>query len=356
MRLQDIGWDSGLESQFSEYAVPGYTPGRISAEFRDSYLLLSEAGEVRALLSGRFRHLADSGTDLPVTGDWVAFTRESGAGPAMIHAVLPRRSKFSRKQPGPGHTGEQVIAANIDAVFIVMALDRDFNVRRLERYLVLIWESGASPVVVLSKADLCDVATLTARTAAVESIAPGVPVHVVSNITGDGLSGLGVHLAPGRTVALLGSSGAGKSTLANRLLGANVQATGEVRKDDSRGRHTTSYSRLIRLPSGALLVDSPGLRELQLWASDDGLDDAFEDVATLARGCRFSDCRHESEPGCAVKQAVEAGTLDPGRYESYLRLRREVAFLNRKENIDSYLADKRRRKALSKAVKRLKKH
>ena len=288
------------------------------------YRLLSELGEHAAERAGRLRHESDP-VDHPAVGDWVAAElRPDGSG--TIHAVLRRRSKFSRKEAsGPSDRArEQVVAANVDTVFLVTALGRDLNTRRIERYLTMAWESAAAPVIVLTKTDLRP--DHTAELAAVEAVAFGVPVHATSAVTGDGLDQLEPYLGGGWTVALLGSSGVGKSTLVNRLAGHDVLATREVRADE-RGRHTTTHRELVPLPSGALLLDTPGMRELQLWDASDGLEQAFADVAELAAQCRFADCSHRAEPGCAVRAALADGRLARERWESYEKLQRELEAL-----------------------------
>ena len=285
-------------------------------------------------MSGGVRHRAQGRHDFPAVGDWVAIKPPSPGHRAVIRAVLPRRSKFSRKVAGDT-TVEQVVAANIDTVFIVMGLDGDYSVRRVERYLITAWDGGASPVVVLNKTDVCQ--DVPGAVSAVEAVAPGVPVLAISTRFDADLVALDPFLAPGRTVALLGSSGVGKSTIVNRLVGQDLQRTREVREDDQRGRHTTTHRQLIPLPGGALLIDTPGMRELQLW---DGTA-AFEDVEVLAPGCRFTDCLHDTEPGCAVKQAVADGHLPEDRLESYRSLQRERRFVA--SRVDEKVAADRKR-------------
>jgi ribosome biogenesis GTPase len=280
-------------------------------------------GDLLAEVSGRFRHQTIVASGYPTVGDWVAlepFARDRG----IIHAVLERRSAFIRKAAGQT-TEAQVVAANVDTVFIVTGLDGNFNVRRIERYLTAAWDSGASPVIVLNKSDLRD--DLAKVIAEVESIALGTPVAAVSARDGSNVDSLRRHIGPGKTAALIGSSGAGKSTLINRLLGRDRLPAGPVRESDSRGRHTTSRRELIALADGALLIDTPGMRELQLWADEESLARAFDDVEAIAARCRFADCRHESEPGCAVRDALVNGTLDAGRFGSFLKQRRELGRL-----------------------------
>jgi ribosome biogenesis GTPase len=330
LSLQDLGWDDAFAASFEPY--DSCIPARVSAQHRGEYDVLTERGELRVRVTGRLRHEAASTAALPAVGDWVALREET------IQAVLPRRSAFARKVAW-SQTEAQVLAANLDTVFVVSGLDGDFNLRRLERYLTLAWESGASPALVLTKADLCeDVARVLFE---VEQVALGVPVHVVSNVTGAGLEELSPYLAPARTIVLLGSSGVGKSTLANRLLGEELQATKEI-ADDGRGRHTTTGRQLIRLTGGALLVDTPGLREIQLWDADEGIQEAFADVDELAADCRFNDCAHMREPGCAVQAAIDDGRLPRERLQSYRALQRELRRLALKQ--DARLRSEERKK------------
>jgi ribosome biogenesis GTPase len=289
----------------------------VAVEHRGGYVLYTESGELRAEVSPRLRSRASGRADFPAVGDWVAI------GDGYIHAVLPRRTKFSRKVAW-AETEEQVVAANVDVVFLVTALGQDFNVRRLERYLIMAWESGAQPVVVLTKCDLGE--DVAAAVAEAEAIAFGVPVVATSAVTGLGLEELRAHVVAGQTVALLGSSGVGKSTLVNRLAGSELLKTQEIRAD-GRGRHTTVHRELVLLPDGGLVLDTPGMRELQLWESDEGVAQAFSDVEELVTECRFSDCGHDTEPGCAVRAAIAAGTLAEERYASYVKLKRELHYL-----------------------------
>jgi ribosome biogenesis GTPase / thiamine phosphate phosphatase len=331
--LHDLGWDDGFAAAFEPYGQGDLVAARVSAQHRGGYDVLSERGELRVRISGGLRHGAASAAELPTVGDWVALRDDT------IVAVLPRRSAFSRKAAWAA-TEEQVLAANIDTAFVVSGLDGDLNLRRLERYLTLAWESGAGPVIVLTKADLC--ADVAAALLAVEPCAIGAPAHPVSNVTGAGLDQLEPYLSPARTIALLGSSGVGKSSLVNRLAGAEMQATRQI-AEDGRGRHTTASRQLVRLPSGALLVDTPGLREVQLWDADGGIHEAFADVDELAAGCRFNDCSHTREPGCAVHAAIDEGRLPLARLQSYRRLRRELERLARKQ--DARLRAEERRKS-----------
>lgn len=337
MDLNLLGWSSFFKESFEPFHQRGYSAGRISEEHKHIYHVLAECGELLGKASGKLLHDSRNRSELPAVGDWVVVSERPTEGTATIHAILPRMSKFTRKIAGKT-IEEQVIAANIDTIFLVNGLDNDFNLRRIERYLTLAWESGANPVIVLNKSDLCD--DIAHKVALVETIALGVPVHVVSAVTGQGLENLSTHLSSGTTVAFLGSSGTGKSTLTNALHGEAVQNVNDVRQGDNRGRHTTTFRKLVVLPSGGIVIDTPGLRELQLWGSDEGLSGAFGDIEQLAEHCRFADCQHENEPGCAVKKALEKGSIDTKRYESYLKLQQELSYLTdkreyleRKENL-----------------------
>lgn len=308
-------------------------------------------------MSCHLRHETASTDQLPAVGDWVALRMSCGNGTALIQTVLPRRSKFSRKAPGRT-TREQVVAANIDTVFLMVGMDNDFSPRRVERYLAAAWESGAAPVVLLNKLDLClDPAT---RVAAIEEVALGVPVHAISALRGEGLEAVAAYCIPRRTVALLGSSGAGKSTLINALLGTDLLPTAAVRKCDGRGCHTTTRRELIVFPNGGIpnggpggmVIDTPGMRELQLWEGDEGVQVTFDEIETLARGCRFRDCQHRHEPGCAVRAAVEAGELAPDRLSSLRKLQKELAWFDRQHDQLAALEEKRRWKNIHKSAKR----
>jgi ribosome biogenesis GTPase len=314
--LTALGWTATRGETFETYADDELVPGRVTAEHRAGYVVHDGDGDVLARARGRLHDEAAVGGLLPAVGDWVAL-QPLGSGRGSIEAVLPRSTSISRKEAWHG-SEEQVLAANVDVVLLAMGLDRDFNLRRLERYLTVAWDSGASPVVVLTKLDLCDDVTLVADA---EGVAMGVPVVAVSNVTGEGLDALDAFLPVAQTIVLLGSSGVGKSTLVNRLLGEERLVTADVRRD-GRGRHTTQHRELIPLPRGALLIDTPGLRELQLWQGD--VDEAFADVVELAAECRFSDCAHDKEPGCAIKSAIAHGTLPAERFDAYRKLQREL--------------------------------
>lgn len=346
--LEKYGWNDEFESQFRKQASEGRRPGRVYVEHKGMYGLLTEDGLLQGEVSGKFRYEAAGIDAFPAVGDWVIIERRLDGDRATIHAILPRKSRFSRKVAG-ALTQEQVVAANFDHVFIINSLNRDFNLRRLERYLTMAWESGASPVLVLTKKDLCQ--ETADRVREVETIAFGLPVHAVSAVTGEGIDELRKYLKPGSTAVFLGSSGVGKSTLTNQLAGMEIMDVNGIREDDSRGRHTTTFRQLVVLPEGGIVIDTPGMRELQLWDADDGLTGAFGDIDSIAESCRFKDCRHESEPGCAVKESIKAGLLPAERLESYRKLQKELFFLESKQNQAARLAGKKNDKLLSKYQK-----
>ncbi|MBX3486190.1 ribosome small subunit-dependent GTPase A [Phenylobacterium sp.] len=326
--LKSYGWSDALQDDFTPYAADGLVPGRIVIQQRGGYRVVTGDGEIDARASGTLlKVLRDD--ERPAAGDWVALEARPGETLALVHAVLPRRTAFIRKASGT-RGGAQVVAANVDVAFLVASLNADLNLRRLERYLATAYESGAEPVVVLTKADLAE--DVAGPVAEVEAIAFGAPVLAISSKTGAGLDAIAARLPPGRTAVLLGSSGAGKSTLVNALFGAARMATREIREDDARGRHTTTHRELVLLPSGGLILDTPGMRELGLWNADEGVATAFDDVEALAGRCRFSDCRHQGEPGCAVRAAIEAGALAPERLAAYGKLQAELAYEHRRED------------------------
>jgi ribosome biogenesis GTPase len=319
--LHRLGWDDGWEAAFTEHRAAGWEPARVAVQHRGAYDLLADDGELRASAANRLAR-AD---ELPAVGDWVGLDPTTN----LIEAVLPRRTTISRKEVWQA-TREQVLAANIDVAFLVQALPLDFNVRRLERYLAMAWESGAQPVVLLTKTDLVDdVAPFLAE---VEAVTLGsCPALAVSARTGAGLDEMLVWFKGNRTAVLLGSSGVGKSTIVNALAGEELLATQEVREDDHRGRHTTSHRELILLPTGGVVLDTPGIRELQLWDAD--LEQTFGDIEELARHCRFSDCAHDQEPGCAIRAALAEGTLPAERWDSYRKLQRELEAIEARRNV-----------------------
>ncbi len=322
-----LGWDAGYQESLEILGDEKLKPARVIVAHREHYTVHDGEQEAAAALTGRLRHHTLPMEGFPVVGDWVAVTDPTGTGALVIHAVLPRRSHFSRNAAGQ-ETRQQVLAANVDTVLITTALDHDFNPRRLERYAAMAWSSGAQPVILLTKTDCCP--SIAQFLAEAREAAPGMPVHAVSAVSGQGLEALEVYLQPGATVALLGSSGVGKSTLLNRLLGREVQATVAVRQSDARGRHTTTHRELFFLPGGAMVIDTPGLRELQLWDPGEGVAATFEDIEALAEDCRFRDCTHCGEPGCAVAVAIESGELSEARLKSYRALQREQDYAARR--------------------------
>jgi len=349
MTLEALGWNQDLDRAFQAWAdKPDVRPGRVLIEFNYICRVWCEGGEIDAVRSGRLTHRATSRGDLPAVGDWVVVRKLADENRGAITAVLPRRSWFSRRMAGHV-TDEQVVAANVDVVFIVMALDDDFSPRRLERYLLLARESGASPVILLTKPDVC--VDVPARVAEIAALAGDVPVHVVSPKFDQGLDRVAEHVPAGKTGALLGSSGVGKSTIINRLVGREVQKTRHIRESDSKGRHTTTHRQLVFLPNGGFLIDTPGMRELQLWDVGEAVKETFDDIEALALECRFSDCRHRDEPRCAVKTAVEEGRLSASRLESYVKLQDELEHLARQQDQRAQIEQKRRGKIGAKALR-----
>lgn len=342
MNLQQLGWKT---------ALPTTHVARVLLEHKHSYRVFDGEREYLAELTGKFRFQAIAREDYPAVGDWVVIQPLPNENKAMIHEICPRTSKFSRKVAGTT-VEEQIVATNVDYVMIVMALNNDFNLRKLERYLLVAYESGAQPVVILTKKDLAD--DVLEKASSAEQAAIGVPVHAISSLQHDGLEQLTPYLTSGTTIALLGSSGVGKSTLLNALKGAEVQATSAAREGDDRGRHTTTHRELFFLDCGAMVIDTPGMRELQLWDGEQSFGETFRDIDALAQTCRFSDCRHEQEPGCAVQAAIADGTLSSERLNNWHKLQRELAYAERKQNAALAAAEKAKWKAISKQQKKMK--
>jgi len=348
LQLSALGWNAFFENEWQQMQQEGRALGRVVLEHKGMYKIAAEHGELLAEVAGKMRFTAAGRGDYPAVGDWVVVSPRYEEGRATIHSVLTRKTKFSRKIAG-NTVEEQIVAANVDTIFLVNALNKDFNIRRLERYLILAWESGANPVIVLSKADLCE--DVEDKIAEIENVAFGVPILPISSLLGEGMEQFDPYIQEGQTVALLGSSGAGKSSIVNRLTGQTMMLVQDVREGDDRGRHTTTHRELVKLPQGGLIIDTPGMRELGLWESESGLSDTFGDVDEWAQGCRFADCQHKDEPGCAVQAAILSGELDRSRYDSFLKLQKELAFLKRKEDKHASLAEKEKWKKVTKSMR-----
>lgn len=352
MQMTDLGWNSFFENHFEEYRNHDYSAMRIIRENREKYIACNDTGEFSCEVTGTFRFENESKGQFPTAGDWVVASIVPNEKKAMIHAILPRKSIFSRKVAGE-ITEEQPVAANIDTIFIITGLDFNYNLRRIERYLSMAWESGAVPVILLNKSDLCP--EFEQRKHEVESIAAGVDVYALSAYNQKDLEKLRKYIQPGKTIAFLGSSGVGKSTIINSLLGTDRLKVNAVSESGSRGRHTTTFRELIFLPDGGMVIDTPGMREIQVWGDEEGLELVFTDIQELANNCRFKDCGHENEPGCAVQEAIDKGSLDEKRFENYLKLKKEFSYLSDRQTMKASAIEKARWKDIRKYAKQLKK-
>lgn len=352
IKLIEYGWnkthEANWEAIIENINKKNCVPGRVTLEHKRMFRVVTAEGEWLSVCSGTFEHEAFERRDFPAVGDWVAVEKMPGEERGIIHAILPRTSLFSRKVAGSAIT-EQILAVNIDIVFLVMSMNKDFNARRLERYLVAAYDSGAVPVVVLTKKDMCENPSYYIEEA--QNIALGSNVFAVSNLTGEGISALTRLLTDDKTAALLGSSGVGKSSLANVICGDKMMAVQDIREDDDMGRHTTTHRELITIPTGGVLIDTPGMREFQLWDNNESLDSSFKDVEEFSNSCKFNDCQHNNEPGCAIRQALDTGALSADRYGSYLKLKRELAFLERKMDRTAQSKERKKWKTITKSMR-----
>lgn len=352
MNLKELGFNAFIKKHSEQYEIENHLIGRICAEYKENYKLFSESGELNAVITGKFRNTCKTRENFPAVGDWVLFKHITSENKAIIHSILQRKSKFSRKVAGK-ETQEQIIASNVDFAFIVCALNYDFNLRRIERYLSLVWQSGATPVIILTKTDLCN--NVETKIIEVENIAFGVDIHAISNLSPDGTATLQKYFENNKTAVLLGSSGVGKSSLINNLTRENTMKVNELRNNIEKGRHTTTQKQMIILPKGGLIIDTPGIRELQLWDAESGISQTFKDIEDIIKDCKFSDCTHKNEPGCAIRKAINDGLLDKKRLENYLKIQKENQYLTDRQSQSAAKMEKDKWKTIHKQIKNLNK-
>ena len=359
MNLKQYGWNDFFGEKFSEYADRGFSAGRVAVEHKSQYVLYTELGELTGEISGKMHFNSGDKEDYPAVGDWVVIRPVINDKKAIIEHVLPRRNKFSRKAAGV-KTDEQIVASNIDYVFIMSSLNQDINLRRIERYLTLAWENEITPVIILSKADVFNLTrnsvsaykSLDEVVVEVENISSNTKIHVISAAENTGIDELNQYFEGNKTAAVIGSSGVGKSTLINRLTDRTKMKVSDISLYKDKGRHTTSHRELILLPAGGLIIDTPGMRELQMWEGGEGVTETFPEIEKLINECKFSDCKHDTEPGCAIKAAIRSGEIDEDRYSSYLKLQREVSYFERRQNKKAALEEKKKWKKLSNDAKK----
>jgi len=349
MNLKQYGWNDFFQENFSKFSTEGFSAGRVAIEHKSQYILYTEFGELTAELSGKMHFNSSEKDDYPAVGDWVIIKPIIEENKAIIEHVLPRQSKFSRKAAG-AKTDEQIVASNIDTVFIMSSLNQDINLRRIERYLTLAWDNEVIPVIILSKADLCD--DIDEKLSLVEGISFNTKINVISAAENTGIEELSQYFEGNKTVAVIGSSGVGKSTLINRLSDWTKMKVSDISLYKDKGRHTTSHRELIVLPTGGLIIDTPGMRELQMWEGSEGVTETFQDIEKFMGKCKFSDCKHATEPGCAIKTAIKSGEINEDRYNSYLKLQREVSYFERRQNKKTALEEKKKWKKLSNDAKK----
>lgn len=343
-KLKNYGWNDFFDAYFSEYASEGFFAARVSVEHRNYYELYSEFGEITAEKAGKLFYQAEDTNLLPAVGDWVVIKHPDNEKKAAIHAVLPRKTKFSRKKAGET-TVEQIVAANVDTVFLMSSLNQELNLRRIERYMAMAWDNNVKPVILLSKADLCE--DIYVKLVEVQDRFPGIDVHIVSATQKAGLDELQQHFEGNKTIAVVGSSGVGKSTLINSLLNWEKMDVSDISLYKDKGRHTTTHRELTTVPGGGLIIDTPGMREIQMWEGAEGLSELFGDIEKLLVECKFTDCKHETEPGCAIKGAIKRGELEEERYKSYKKLLSEVSYFERKQDKKAQLEEKKKWKKLT---------